>query len=100
MTTGDVSSPKSGDIVLAQADCLVAEVCGEFVLLQVSSGRYFGLNETGVQVWQRIQNPMPFESLIEDIFNHYQADRLAIARDVANLVENLVRNRLATLHRS
>ena len=42
-------------VVSASDDVVAREVAGETVLLNLASGTYFGLNETGTLIWELIE---------------------------------------------
>jgi len=78
------------DVVLTLSpDVIVRELAGESVVLDLSSGRYFGLNAVGTRVWQLIQEGQPVEGLIEAVTAEYDADAGDVERDVIALLEDL-----------
>ena len=78
------------DVVLTLSpDVIVRELEGESVVLDLSSGRYFGLNAVGTRVWQLIQAGQPVDGLIRAVAAEYDADGDAVERDVLALLEDL-----------
>jgi hypothetical protein len=78
------------DLVLSPSpDVIVRELGGESVVLDLSSGRYFGLNAVGTRVWQLIQQGEPVNGLIRTLTDEYDADAGDIERDVLALLEDL-----------
>ena len=78
------------DVVLTLSpDVIVRELQGESVVLDLSSGRYFGLNAVGTRVWQLIQAGQPVDGLIRAVTAEYDADGDAVERDVLALLEDL-----------
>lgn len=70
-------------------DVVVRELDGESVVLDLSSGRYFGLNGVGTRVWQLIGEGNAVDGLIKAVAAEYEADDTTIERDVLALVEEL-----------
>lgn len=70
-------------------DVVVRELDGESVVLDLSSGRYFGLNGVGTRVWQLIGQGHAVDGLIKAVAAEYEADEATIERDVLALVEEL-----------
>ena len=69
----------------------------EVVILSVERGSYFGLDEIGSEIWQRLESPIRVEALCDTLVAKYDADRSIIERDVLALLEKLVAEELVTL---
>ena len=70
-------------------DVVFRELDAESVVLDLSSGRYFGLNAVGTRVWQLIGEGQAVDRLIKTVAAEYDADETTIARDVLALLEDL-----------
>jgi hypothetical protein len=78
------------DVVLTLSpDVIFRELDGESVVLDLSSGRYFGLNAVGTRVWQLIQQGQPVDGLIRTVTAEYDAEADTIERDVFALLTEL-----------
>ena len=78
------------DVVLTPSpDVIVRELAGESVVLDLSSGRYFGLNAVGTRVWQLIQEGQPVDGVIRSVTAEYDAEAGRVERDVLALLEDL-----------
>jgi len=83
------------DIVAACDDVVAREVGGEAVLLNLSSGTYFGLNDTGSMIWQLVdEDSASLEDICDAIEEEYDVAREDVERDVLALVEELVEHGL------
>jgi len=89
------NDPQSADLRPAIADAtvisrspsvLTAEVDGEVVMMSIEQGRYFGLDDIGSDIWNRIDPPCSFAALIDRLVADYEADRTTIAADVQALL--------------
>ena len=71
------------------SDVVFRELDGESVVLDLSSGRYFGLNAVGTRIWQLIGQGDAVDGLIKTVTAEYEADEATIERDVLALLEEL-----------
>jgi hypothetical protein len=78
----DVTLRLSPDVVFRELD-------GESVVLDLSSGRYFGLNGVGTRVWQLVGDGAGVDAVIRAMTSEYDADEATIARDVIALLDEL-----------
>ena len=65
---------------------LTAEVDGEIVMMSIEQGRYFGLDDIGSDIWNRLEQPCSFATLVDRLVADYEADRATIAADVEALL--------------
>ena len=70
-------------------DQIAANVDREVVILSIERGFYFGLDEIGGEIWQRLANPVRVDSLCDTLAASYDADRATIERDVLALLQGL-----------
>jgi hypothetical protein len=67
----------------------------EAVLLDLASGRYFGLNETGVEVWKQLElQPHTREHLVEAVCSAFAVEPDICRRDLDALLAELLAARL------
>jgi len=79
---------------IVPADVLVQELQGESVLLNVKSGRYFGLDEVGTRMWAVLTTAESLQAAGETLLAEYDVDAERMQRDLQNLVEKLVEHGL------
>ncbi|CAN5670313.1 hypothetical protein BH20ACT2_BH20ACT2_05260 [soil metagenome] len=70
------------------ADVIVEEQAGEAFLLHVATGRYFGLNPTGLAVWHALQSGRDPLAAVRD--RSGSAAPATVADDVAALLDALL----------
>jgi hypothetical protein len=70
-------------------DVVFRDLEGEAVILDLASGRYFGLNPVGTRIWTLLDAGTPIERIIQAVAEEYDADIGQIDRDVKALIENL-----------
>ena len=72
----------SGDVVFRELD-------GEGVILNLTSGIYFGLDGTGTRMWQLIEEHGRLSVVLSALCDEYEALPEAIERDLLSLVSEL-----------
>lgn len=63
-------------------DVLSRELDGEAVLLDLRSGRYFGLNGTGARVWAFLKEGLEREAIAEKLTDEFEVDLERARADV------------------
>ena len=71
-------------------DQLAAAVDDEVVILSVERGSYYGLDDIGSDIWERLAQPIRVDDLCQALTNKYDADSAVIRSDVLQLLERLV----------
>jgi hypothetical protein len=71
-------------------DVVYREIEGEAVLLDLASGRYFGLNAVGTRVWAVLAGGGRVDDAVAAIAEEFDASETQIAADVRALVDTLV----------
>lgn len=62
---------------------------GETVILDPTSGRYFGLDGVGARVWEMLQSPTSLSSVVATITAEYDVDTETCERDLRALLAEL-----------
>lgn len=71
------------------------ELDGETVILDVEDGTYFGVEAVGAWIWDRIQDPVRADELLEALLDAYDVGRDRGRRDLEAFLEELVDRGLA-----
>ncbi len=82
------------DIVKANDDLMMADLEGEAVLLNVQSGRYFGLNEVGTSIWSLMKEPCSVGDIVDAIHAEYNVESGVLNNDVLSFLENMKTRKL------
>lgn len=83
-------SPHSSTVYQASSVHLYSEIDSEAVILDLESGTYYSLNETGNQIWQWLQKPKTFSELSKLILDEYDVPPEEALRDLQNLLQEMV----------
>lgn len=78
---------------LAQ-DVLVQKVANEMVILNPSDGQYYGLDEIGTQIVQRLLAGDDIQSIIRKLTEEYDVGQDQLERDIQALISKLERHAL------
>ena len=76
---------------------LFRQLESEAVLLELTSGTYFGLNEVGARAWHLIVEGNPLAHVLETLLGEYDAEREVVERDLLALAAQLVARKLASV---
>lgn len=97
MTLPPAFSLSSDSLLSVAQGCLSVEVDGEFVLMNVASGLYFGLDAVGSDIMARLAQPIRWEDLVSALAQDYDAPRAQIEQDSLILLADLAGHGLITV---
>lgn len=84
------NQPGEDRIFVASEKVLFQEVSDEMVLLDLSSEKYFGLDEVGTRIWLLLNEGKSERQILDVLEEEYEVDRGTLVRDVAELLGKLV----------
>jgi len=84
-----------GDLTLqtplrVSSDVVFRDLDGEVVILNLASGKYFGLDPVGTRIWQLIEEHRRLEDVLRHLVGEYDAPPDALERDLMTLASELV----------
>ena len=100
MTNETENAPAEIDmngIYVTSEDVVAREIEDEFILVPIASGigdledALYTLNETGREIWQRLDHGKTVEALVDELLKEFDAARDTIANDVCGILGELVR---------
>ena len=77
-------------------DVVFRDLAGESVLLNLSTGTYFGLDAVGTRLWHLIAEHGSTALAIETLLAEYDVDGLRLQKDVEALIDQLLAKGLLT----
>ena len=77
------------DSIAIPEEVLFRELDDEAVLLNLKTGVYFGLNSTGLRIWQLIVEGRSLEQVLEMMRGEYEVDGQVVERDLLDLCRQL-----------
>jgi len=60
------------------------------VLLRLRDGHYYALDEVSTRIWELCAEGATLASVVDAIFDEFEAPRETIEADVSNLIEELI----------
>ena len=78
---------------------MVREVGGESVILDLESGRYFGLNSMGARMVALLSTSDSIQAAHESLLREYDVDSERLRQDLDNLIQQLLEHGLIEVNR-
>ena len=75
-------------------DAIFRDLDGEAVILDLQSGKYFGLNGVGTRIWQLMERHGALRTVFDDLCREYDAPPDVLEHDLIALVSRLAEARL------
>jgi hypothetical protein len=66
------------------------ELDGEAVILNLDTGTYFGLDEVGTRIWQRLDRGDPVDAVVAALVEEFEVAPETARADVDRLIAQLV----------
>lgn len=80
----------SSTVIISTApDQIASELGGEAVILNLASGMYYGLNEVGARVWELIQQPCTFGSILHSLLEEYDVQPDICEQDLTKILMDM-----------
>ena len=76
------------------AQVMARQVGAETVILDLASGTYFGLDPVGARVWQLLGEGKTLAEICDTLLDEYEVSREALERDVLDLADTLLAQKL------
>ncbi len=71
---------------------------GEAVILELETGRYYGLDEVGTRMWCQLQQHGSLQEAGRALLQEYQVSEDELLRDLHEFVDRLVARKLLEPH--
>lgn len=80
--------------VVAAPDQISSSLGQEAVILQLTQGMYYGLDEVGARIWEMLKEPRSVREIRDSIVAEYDVAPETAARDLIGLLTELARRGL------
>jgi len=84
-------------IVAAVPGQVSANLDDETVILELTSGTYYGLNQTGTMIWRLLQEPIQIRTICEAVMEEYEVDLDECGKAVISLLQQLAKHNLVDI---
>jgi len=74
-----------------------ADVDGEVVIMSLSEGCYFGLDNIASDIWKRLESGCTVAELLDSLAQDYDATREVIENDVSELLRRMAERDLVVI---
>ena len=78
-------------------EVLFREIGGEAVILNIKTGKYYGLNEMGARIWARLLEKGSLQAACQALLEEYDVSEAQLQADMLQLVEGLAEKGLLTV---
>ena len=86
------------DNVAATNTAVCCDLTDEVVILDLSSGVYFGLQGVGAAIWHHIQQPGTVEELVNRLMSEYDISREECVAKTFGFLNDLARHHLIAIN--
>ena len=70
-----------------------AELENSLVLLHTQTWTYLELNDTGMEVWQRLEQPRSLATVVAELVNEFEVDEPRCRRETEDFIGDLLARR-------
>ena len=96
-----MSQPKATlsleSVVQHNEDVLFSEVADGMSLMDIESGKYFHFDQTGAQVWKRIDGVMSVQEVCNQLQSQFEVDAETCRSDTLEFLQELADLELVTI---
>jgi hypothetical protein len=88
-------SPRSR-LVPNEEECAAKVIDGEAVIINLSNGTYYSMDQVGGFIWSLVAEGRPFEEIVDSIVARYEVSGQRALEDVQRLLDELIAEKLVT----
>lgn len=76
-------------VFVANKEHLYSELQSEGVILSLTNGKYYGVNEVGASIWAVIQNPATFNSIYSSVMEEYDVESDICRQEILEFLKKM-----------
>lgn len=84
----------SSDVISQVEGNVVSDMEGDKVMLSIENGKYYNLGDIGGEIWELIQEPIPFSNLISSLIEQYEVNQDECEKGVQFFLNQLLHDKL------
>lgn len=88
---------KDSSLISRRPGLLAGRVDDEVVMMDSNDGKYYGLDPVGSMIWDILEKPVPFSSIIDILEEAYDVRRDQCQSDVLEFLRNLYNMKLVVI---
>ncbi|MBN2682139.1 MAG: lasso peptide biosynthesis PqqD family chaperone [Bacteroidales bacterium] len=85
------------NIVKRTPEMVFSKLDGEVVMMSVENGEYYGLNEIGSAIWERISDEIKVDDLVVQLMEEYDVERAECEADTIEFLEEMAEKKLVVV---
>lgn len=74
-----------------------ADLGGEAVVLDASTGRYFGLNEVGLRIFELTREPRSVQAIVQALLEEFEVEEEQLRSDVLGFLQTMEQRQLVNV---
>jgi len=79
-------------------DLIANEIEGELVMMNLKSGKYFGLNLISTRIWELIEKPVSLHQLVSQLRDEYKVTQEKCEQEVSEFIVQLKDLKMVRMH--
>lgn len=84
--------------LVTRSDSLVSSAIeGEVTMMNVQTGKYYGLTSVGARIWTLIEHSMPISDVCDRLLAEYRVGRDTCEREVVTFVQQMAEEGVVTV---
>ncbi len=84
----------SNILICRSEDFLSSEIDGEMVMMNIETGAYIALNETGKSIWNLVIEPKKIHDIISSLMKEYDVTKEVCENDVLPFIQLLLEQKI------
>ena len=89
----------TASILSRNADKFLARrISNETVMMNLESGDYIGINQTGSEIWEKLETPVSVQSLIDQILQQYEVPEEQCKTETISYLQQMLAQEMLTVH--
>lgn len=77
-------------ILKRKSGLMTANMNGSAVMMDIATGKYYNLGETGGRIWELLESPATISDLVQALTAEYDVDQAQCKADVLTFLQQLV----------
>lgn len=81
-------------VIERNPDMLASAIDDELVLLSVSNSKYYGMDDIGTEIWNKLDKATKVEDIVEQILAEYDIQKTKLENDIIEYLKELSKNNI------
>ena len=76
-------------VIMQRTEIDASDLNGDKVMMNMNKGKYYALNGVGSVIWDKIESPISVDSLVNNLLEEYDIDKIECEDQVVGYLERL-----------